>query len=136
MKVPAPFIASTSVRSDATLETMKIITGEMRKYRMGISEDDLQFIKNCMIRSNALRFETNDALAGMLSYIGKYGFTDDYIRKEEAVIKSMTVGDHKAVTEKYINPDQMVFVVVGDAATQMKPLESIGFGKPLLVERQ
>jgi zinc protease len=136
MKVPAPFIASTSVRSDATLETMNIMTGEMRKYRTGISEDDLQFIKNCMIRSNALRFETNDALASMLSYIGKYGFSDDYIRKEEAVIKSMTVEEHKAVTEKYINPDRMIFVVVGDAATQMKPLESVGFGKPVLVERQ
>ncbi len=136
MKVPAPFIASTSVRSDATLETMNIMTGEMRKYRTGISEDDLQFIKNCMIRSNALRFETNDALASMLSYIGKYGFSDDYIRKEEAVIRGMTVEEHKAVTEKYINPDRMIFVVVGDAATQMKPLETIGFGKPVLVERQ
>jgi zinc protease len=89
-----------------------------------------------MIRSNALRFETNDALASMLSYIGKYGFSDDYIRKEEAVIKSMTVEEHEAVTEKYINPDRMIFVVVGDAATQMKPLESVGFGKPVLVERQ
>ena len=135
MKVPAPFIASTSVRSDATLETMKIITGEMREYRNGISEDDLQFIKDCMIRSNALRFETNDALASMLSFIGKYGFSDDYIRKEEAVIKGMTVEEHKAVTEKYINPDRMIFVVVGDAATQMKPLELLGFGKPVLVER-
>ena len=136
MKVPAPFIASTSVRSDATLETMKIITGEMRKYRTGISEDDLQFIKNCMIRSNALRFETNDALVSMLSYIGKYGFSDDYIRKEEDVIKNMTVEEHRAVTERYIDPDRMFYVVVGDAATQMKPLESVGFGKPVLVVRQ
>jgi zinc protease len=54
MKVPAPFIASTSVRSDATLETLEIIKSEMDKYRNGISENDLQFIKNCMIRSNAL----------------------------------------------------------------------------------
>ncbi len=135
MKVPAPFIAFTSVRSDATLETMEIITGEMRKYRNGISEDDLQFIKNCMIRSNALRFETNDALVDMLSYIGKYSFSDDYVKKEEDVIRSMTVADHKAIAEKYINPDRMVFVVVGDAATQMKPLEKIGFGKPVLLAR-
>lgn len=136
MKVPAPFIASTSVRSDATLETMEIIKGEMEKYRTGISEDDLQFIKNCMIRSNALRFETNEALANMLSYIGKYGFSDDYVKKEEDVIRNMTVAEHKAITEKYINPGRMFYVVVGDAATQMKQLEKIGFGKPVLVNRQ
>lgn len=135
MKSPAPFYASTSVRSDATLETMEIITGEMRKYRSGIAEDDLQFIKNCMIRSNALRFETNDALVNMLSYIGKYGFSDDWVKKEEDIIRNMTIDDHKAVTGKYFDPDRMIYVVVGDAATQMKPLEKLGFGKPVLVTR-
>jgi hypothetical protein len=28
----------------------------------------------------------------------------------------------------------MYYVIVGDAATQMKPLEKIGFGKPILVK--
>jgi len=135
MKTPAPFIISTSVRSDATLETMEIITGELGKYREGISEDELQFIKNSMIRSNALRFETNEALADMLSYIGKYGFSEDWVRKEEDVIRNMTVEDHKAITQKYFDPGRMHYVVVGDAATQMKQLEKIGFGKPVLVAR-
>jgi zinc protease len=135
MKNPAPFIISTSVRSDATLETMEIITGEMRKYREGISEEELQFIRNSMIRSNALRFETNDAMADMLLYIGKYGFSDDWVKKEEEVIRNMTVDDHKAITQKYFDPDRMYYVIVGDAATQMKQLGKVGFGKPALVER-
>jgi hypothetical protein len=29
----------------------------------------------------------------------------------------------------------MYYVVVGDASTQMKPLEKIGFGKPILVKQ-
>jgi zinc protease len=132
MKSVGPFVAATMVRSDATFESVKILKEEMEKYRLGINEDDLQFIKNCMIRSNALRFETNDALAGMLSTMSKYNFPDDYIKKEEDVIKNMTVEEHKAITDKYIVPDKMYYVVVGDAATQIKPLEKIGFGKPVL----
>ena len=135
MKSPAPFIISTSVRSDATLETLEIITGELQKYREGIAEEELQFIKNSMIRSNALRFETNEALADMLSYIGKYGFSDDWVRNEEDVIRNMTIEDHKAVTQKYFDPGRMYYVVVGDAATQMKQLEKVGFGKPVLLAR-
>jgi len=134
MKVMAPFIASTSVRSDATLETMKIFKEEMEKYRKGITKEDLQFIKNCMIRSNAMRFETNDDLTYMLATMSKYGFSDDFIRKDEEVMRNMTIEDHKTVTNKYINPDRMIYVVVGDAATQMKPLEKIGIGKPILVK--
>lgn len=133
-RVIAPFIASTSVRSDATFESIKIFKDEMEKYRNGISEGDLQFIKNCMILSNALRFETNGSLVGMLSTMSKYGLTDDYIKKEENIIKNITLEEHKAITDKYIVPDRMYYVIVGDAATQMKPLEKIGFGKPVLVK--
>jgi zinc protease len=135
MKGIAPFVASTSVRSDATFESVRIIKEEMEKYRNGISEADLQFIKNCMVRSNALRFETNNALNEMLSTMAKYGFPEDYVKKEEDVIENMTVEEHKAITDKYIVPDKMYYVVVGDAATQLKPLEKIGFGKPVLIEK-
>jgi zinc protease len=134
-RVIAPFIASTSVRTDATYESVKIFKDEMEKYRDGISESDLQFIKNCMIRSNALRFETNGSLVGMLFTMSKYDLPDDYIKKEEDIIKNITLEEHKAITDKYIVPDKMFYVIVGDATTQMKPLEKIGFGKPVLVKK-
>ena len=135
MRTKAPFMSATSVRSDATFESVKIIKEEMEKYRNGVDEKDLQFIKNCMILSNALRFETNGSLVGMLSTMSKYGMPDDYIKKEENVIKNMTIEEHKAITDKYIVPDKMYWVIVGDAATQLKPLEKIGFGKPILVKQ-
>ncbi len=134
MKGPAPFLASSSVRSDATFESLRIFRDEMEKYRNGISEKDVQFIKDCMIRSAALEFETNDALAGMLSSIAKYNLPDDYIKKDQDVIRNMTVEEHKAVTGKYIVPDKMYYIVVGDAATQLAKLEKLGFGKPVLVK--
>ncbi|HLN20133.1 MAG TPA: pitrilysin family protein [Bacteroidales bacterium] len=136
MKSEAPFIASTMVRSDATLESLKIFVEEMNKYRQGISEEDLQFIKNSMIRSNATRFETNSALTGMLYTMGKYGFPPDFIKKEEEIIKNMTVEDHYQVVQKYIDPQKMYFIVVGDAATQLKQLEKVGIGKPELVDKK
>ncbi|HPS61658.1 MAG TPA: pitrilysin family protein [Bacteroidales bacterium] len=136
MKTRAPFVAASSVRSDATYETVKIFRDEMEKYRNGISEDDLRFTKNCMILSNALRFETNGSRAWMLATLSKYGFPDDYVKKEEEVISGMTVASHKEITDKYIVPDKMYYVVVGDAATQMKPLEKIGLGKPVAVKPQ
>ena len=135
METTAPFIAASSVRSDATFEAVKIFKDEMEKYRQGVSGEDLQFIKDCMIRSNALRFETNGDRLGMLSTMTKYGFEPDYIKKEENIIRNMTIEEHKAISREYIVPDKMYYVIVGDAATQMKPLENIGFGKPVLLEK-
>ena len=52
------FVASSSVRSNATEESVQIFKDEMMKYREGISQDDLNFTKDALIKSNALRFET------------------------------------------------------------------------------
>jgi zinc protease len=66
--------------------------------------------------------------------MSKYGLPADYIKEDENIIRNMTIEEHKAITDKYIVPDKMYYVVVGDAATQMKPLEKIGFGIPILVK--
>lgn len=135
MRSIAPFTASTSVRSDATYETVRIIREELEKYGTSLSDADVSFIKNCIIRSNALRFETNDALTGMLSTMAKYGFPADYIKNEENIIRNMTLDESREIAAKYIRPDKMYYLVVGDAATQLGKLEKIGFGKPVLIKR-
>jgi zinc protease len=134
MKTVAPFIVATSVRSDATFESLGIIRDQLEKYRNGISDSDVSFIRNCIIRANALRFETNDALADMLATMSKYNFPDDYIIRDEGVVRNMTAAESKSIIDRYIVPDNMYYIVVGDKATQMAPLEKIGFGKPVLAK--
>jgi zinc protease len=36
------------------------------------------------------------------------------------------------MANKYIDPAKMYYVVVGDAKTQLEPLEAVGLGKPIL----
>jgi zinc protease len=47
----------------------------------------------------------------------------------------MTMEEHQKLAQKYIQPQNMYYVVVGDAATQLEPLKSLGFGDPVLVEK-
>ena len=49
------------------------------------------------------------------------------------MVKSLTVEDVKVLVEKYIKPNQMIYVIVGDAETQLDKLEALGFGKPVLL---
>jgi len=126
------FTASSSVRSNATEESVKIFKDEMEKYRNGISQDDLDFTKDALIKSNALRFETLWALLDMVSNISTYNLPFDYVKQEENFIKNLTLEQHKEIAQKYINPDKMYYIIVGDAATQLKSLKAIGFGEPVL----
>ena len=128
------FQASSSVRSNATLESMQIFRDEMSKYREGISVEDLDFTKNALLKSNAREFETLRALQGMLETISRYDLPFDYLTRQQEVTRSMTLDSHKELAKKYILPDQMYYIVVGDAASQLKPLNSMGMGLPELVK--
>lgn len=132
----APFLANSSVRSNTTLESVGIFKTEMEKYRQGITREDLDFTKNALIKSNARRFETLGSLTSMLRTIGKYNLPFDYIKNEESIVREMTMDGHKEIAQKYIVPDKMIYLVVGDAQTQMKSLKNLGFGDPVLIKYQ
>lgn len=131
---PGTFVASTGVRSTATLESVQIINDEIDKYRQGITEDDLLFTKNALIKSNARRFETLGALMNMLSQMASYDLDADYIKQQEDIIRNMSGDAHKDLAQKYIQPDQMIYLVAGDAKTQLRSLSKIGYGRPILLD--
>jgi zinc protease len=133
-KVTGPFSVSTSVVTDATLESMEIIRDLTEAYKEGISKDELQFTKNAILKSNTRKFETMDNMLNMLWMIDYYGKPVDYMKDNETVVKDMTLESHKILANKYLHPEKMIYLVVGDAATQMEPLEKLGFGKPILLD--
>jgi zinc protease len=128
------FVASSAVRSTATLESAEIFRDLMQNYRAGVSQSDIDFTKDALLKGNALRFETQRALLGMLNTMSAYGLPDDYIALEEDYVRNLTVDDVNAMVQKYIDPMKMYYVVAGDAATQLKELRKLGFGEPVLVK--
>ena len=128
------FVASSAVRSTATLESAEIFRDLMSKYRSGVSQSDVDFTRDALLKGNALRFETQQALLGMLNTMSAYGLPDDYIAREEDYVRKLTVDEVNAMVQKYIDPLKMYYVVAGDAATQLKELKKLGFGEPVLVK--
>ena len=133
---PGPFVANASVQSSATLESVEIFKEEMTHYRQGISEEDLTFTKNALIKSNARRFETIGALLGMLNNIARYQLPKDYIKQHETIVREMTLDRHKELAQLYIQPEKMIYLIVGDARTQLRPLKKLGFGTPVLLDKE
>ncbi len=131
---PGTFMAYAGVRSTATRESVSIFKEEMEKYRDGIAEEDLQFTKNALVKSNALRFETLGALMGMLNEIAAYDLPFDYVKQQEDIVRTMTVDEHKKLAQNYIEPSKMVYLVVGDARTQLRQLSRLGLGRPQLLD--
>ena len=128
------FNASSRVRTNATLESVEIFRDEMEKYMNTMPQEYVDFTKESMLKGYALRFETLGGLMGMLNTMTSYNLPSDYISQEESYIRNLTVEKQLEIAKKYIDPDRMYYVVAGDAKTQLKDLEKVGFGKPILVK--
>lgn len=128
------FLASSMVSTNSTLESVSIFKTEMEKYRGEIPQEYVDFTKSALLKGNARSFETLGGLLNMLNNMASYDLPADYIKKEEAFVRDLTSEKVIELANKYIDPSRMYYVVVGDAKTQLGPLEKAGLGKPVLVK--
>jgi zinc protease len=129
-------MAYSAVRSNATRESVEIFRDQLLGYREGVTPDELDFAKGALIQSAALRFETLGAIIPMLNEIAVYDRPWDYVKQQGDFVQGLTLDAHRALAQRYILPDQMVYLVVGDAATQLDPLRSLGLGAPIMLDRE
>jgi len=132
---PGPFVASAGVRSNATYESAQIFKDAIAKYRNGLSDEDFAFTKSALTQSNARRFETLGALAGMLGQIATFNLPFDYVKQQERIVIDMTKARHIQLAQQYLDPNKMIYLVVGDAATQLEGLKQLGLGDPVVLDK-
>tara|TARA_R110000787_G_scaffold59922_11_gene135890 strand:+ start:13652 stop:16528 length:2877 start_codon:yes stop_codon:yes gene_type:complete len=135
-KIKGTFKASSSVRTNTTGESVSIFKEEIANYKNGVSQEDLDFTKNAMIKSNARRFETQSSLLGMLQEMSTYDLPANYIAEEEAIVGAMTLEQHKQLANKYLDESKMAYVVIGDAATQFAQFKDMGFDEVKLMSKE
>lgn len=134
--IKGAFIINGGVRSNVTYESSSLIKEILENYGKNYNEKDLEITKGYMLKSNARAFETPRSKLNMLTNISNYGYPVDYTKQREDIVKTMTVEKMKVLAEKYLNPEKMIYLVVGDAKTQMAKLEGLGFGKPILLNTE
>ncbi len=118
-----------------TYESVALMKEILDGYGPGYTDEDLAATRDELVRGNFRAFETLGALVGMLQNISAYDLPLDYISRREATIAAMTVGDVRALARTHLDPTRMLYVVVGDASTQLARLEDLGLGTPILVDR-
>ncbi|WP_299898945.1 pitrilysin family protein [uncultured Aquimarina sp.] len=134
--IPGSFSISSGVRSNVTYESSSLVKEILENYGKDYNENDLEITKSSLIKSNARAFETLGAKLNMLTNISTLGYAKDYITKRESIVNEMTVDQIKSLANQYLDPNKMIYLVVGDAKTQLKKLEELGYGTPILLNEK
>ena len=129
------FSISSGVRSNVTYESASLVKDILTDYPENYNENDLEVTKGFLIKSNARAFETLGSKLGMLKSMSSYGWAPDYAKQREQIVKDMTVERVQELSRKYMDPNKMFYLVVGDATTQLDRLKDLGFGDPVLINK-
>ncbi len=129
-KEAGPFSAGGGFKSSVTDSCVYEILAEIKKMRdTDVTVDELEFAKNSLVRGFPRTFETLGQIAGYLGSLVLYNLPDDYYNSYIKNIEKVTIKDVRAVSEKYLLPDKMAIVIVGDVELNKSALEKLNLGK-------
>lgn len=124
------FMAYSNVRGTITDSAFVEVNREMNTIiNENVNDDDLQLVKNSMAGSFGRALEDPSTIARFAVNIDKYDLPADYYETYPERLEAITIEDVKAAAEKYIKPENALYLAVGDVTVIEPLMEKIAHGK-------
>lgn len=127
---PGTFINFTSTKSDSAIKATKMIIEEIKKLQKdGVSDEELVRGKEPYLNHFVFNFDKKSKTVNrMLSY-ELFGLPADFLNKQKEAVEKTTAADVKEMANKYLKPDKMRIMIVGDKKLFDEPIESLNNGQ-------
>jgi predicted Zn-dependent peptidase len=127
VRYPGPWRAGGSMRTEVTEGALGEFFNEFRRIReQKVTAEELEASKRAIVASFALSLEQPTRILGFAVTSKQYGFPPDYWDTYPARILAVTAEDVQRVARKYLNPETLQIVAVGDASKIKPVLERYG----------
>ncbi len=131
-RAPGPFVMETSVQTDATAAAIQEVLAELEGICEGrpVTAPELLVAQAALTRGYPREFQTAEQVARALGSLALHGLSEDELTQFPARVSSV---DAKAVTRvarKYLDPNRLLTVVVGDREAVGPSLAALGLGAP------
>lgn len=122
------YSGGAGVKAEATDSSIIEFMKELKNYvQSGITASELEFTKNSIGQRDALKFETPGQKAGFIKNIMENKYDKELITKQNNILKKMTVAEINELAKKYVHPEKMAIVVVGDRKRVFDKLKALGY---------
>lgn len=108
------YLGSVSSANDRIAEAIEVTRNEWAKAAAeGVTEKELRDAKTYLTGAYPLRFDGNGTIAGILVGMQLIGLGPEYPKTRNERVEAVTLADVQRVAAELLDPDNMVFVVVG-----------------------
>ena len=126
-----PFIVLAPVQTDKTAESVQEIRNEIEGIRTTEppTADELNKVKKNEILRLPGQWETMNAVLGSITNIVRYNLPDTYYDQYPAKVEQISLDMVKQVAQKYVHPEKLVWVIVGDRSKITEPVKALNIGE-------
>jgi len=132
-KIPGPFVASSSVQTDATGPALGEFFKEFNGMRKPLPETDFVRGRNYDALGYAADFETNASIAEALADAVINQLPDNYFNTYVDKVMAVSKKSVEAQAKKYIDPNSMLVIIVGDKSKIEESVIKQKLGKPKIL---
>ncbi|MGE5178259.1 MAG: M16 family metallopeptidase [Bacteroidota bacterium] len=126
---PGRIVVAGGIRTDVTGPAIGEILKEVRGMKdQPVTDAELQRVRGARIQALPGRFETSRSVAEQVGSLFAFGLPDDYFQSLPGRLGAITADDLTAMARKYLVPERMLIVAVGDRAKIAPQLEPLGLG--------
>lgn len=125
---PRTFTLRTSVQSDKTGDALRLIIDQMQAFpaKKPVTPDELNRVTDGNVRGLPHLYETNGQVLGNLAVNRRLGRPDDWDSSLASRIRSVDANALNEAAGRWLQPNDMVFVVVGDRKIIEPQLKKLG----------
>ena len=122
------FTFSAGIKAAATDSAVTEVMKELKNYAdNGITADEISFMKSSLGQRDALMYETGAQKAGFVGRILEYNLPGNFVDEQNQILAQISKTEIDAVVKKWINPEKVNILLVGDKAKILPGLQKLGY---------
>lgn len=123
---PGVFVAGGQTRSETTVPFIRNLRSQIEQLQAEqVLPAELAFAKESVLNSFVFNFEDPSQTISRLMRYEYYGYPTDFLFRYQRGVKATTANDIMRVAKKYLKPEQLVTLVVGNANAIKPPLTEL-----------
>ena len=131
---PGPMAALTSVERDATADAVATVVEEMALMKdKGVTPEEMEEEVEKMVGGFPVAYQGAAGICSTLANVETWGLPRDWMDTYRERVAALTLDEVNA-TGRYLHPEKMIAIVVGDADRIAEPLRSLDLGPVTVVD--
>jgi len=131
-----PFFAYAPVQANKTKESIVALKKELSQFVNNKPASSKELKEVQIMQGNALpgKYETNARVVSEIATMQTFNRPDTFIEDYKKMLDGLQLTEIQKVSNEYLKPEQLIWVVIGDLATIEKGIRELNIGEVIILD--